>query len=121
MAFWEKFNKHFCVGAWIKYPFKEVKAQKYYTFDDLVFTEHKYDRNGIMAKMFFPNGYGVGVVQFFGSYTNDDPNLWELAVLRGNKDDWSLTYSTDIADDVVGYLTKDQVTDYMKRIQDLKT
>lgn len=33
------------------------------TFEDLKFEPHK-TGNGLMARLFFPNGYGVSVVRF---------------------------------------------------------
>lgn len=91
-------------------------------FDDLVFEPHTMG-NGLMSKMFFPNGYGISVVRFKspfgggGSYTNGDQ--WEVAVLLGDEQNWDLCYTTDITNDVIGHLTDDDVTDIMERIQKL--
>lgn len=92
------------------------------TFENLVFETHPMG-NGFMSKMFFPNGYGVSVVRFKspfgggGSYTNGDQ--WEVAVLKGNHEDWDLCYDTDITNNVIGYLTDNEVTEIMGRIQNL--
>ena len=92
------------------------------TFKDLDFQTHP-NANGLQATHFFPNGYGVSVVRFkaggiYGSYTNGESD-WELAVLKGNKKKWSLTYNTPITEDVLGYLSEKDVTDTMKKIQSL--
>ena len=91
------------------------------TFENLVFETHPMG-NGFMSKMFFPNGYGISVVRFKspfggGSFTNGDQ--WEVAVLKGNHEDWDLCYDTDITNNVIGYLTDNEVTEIMGRIQNL--
>lgn len=94
------------------------------TFDDLEFIPHL-SGNGKQSKMFFPNGYAISVVrfkladgQFYGSYTNNETE-WEVAVLIGDETDWNICYTTPIANDVIGYLNKDGVTQIMKEIQEL--
>lgn len=62
----------------------------------------------------FENGYGASVVR--GMYTYGGPDLYELAVLDHNKD---LCYTTPITNDIVGYLTPDEVTSYLDRIAQL--
>ena len=84
---------------------------------------------GTQCLIFFPNGYGASIVQFYitpmfsgrkvGSY-GIDQNLWELAILKGEEGNWDLTYSTPIADDVIGHLTEDEVGDYLDQIQSLE-
>lgn len=52
----------------------------------------------------FPNGFGASVVRGTFSYGGDE-GLYELAVLhRGD-----ITYETPITDDVLGYLSDDEV------------
>jgi hypothetical protein len=82
------------------------------TFKDLEFKPRSIG-NGLQARMDFDNGYGVSVVSFSGSYGY--PNLWEVAVVY----EGSLTYNTDITDDVIGYQTDQDVTDVMKKVQAL--
>ena len=83
------------------------------TFKDLEFKPHPIC-NGLQAVMNFGNDYGVSVVKFNGSYGYHQ-DLWEVAILY--KD--SLTYNTDITDDVLGYQTEQDVTDVMKKVQAL--
>jgi hypothetical protein len=88
------------------------------TFKDLEFKKHLAFKGGVHALIFFPNGYGASVVNGDGSYTSNNTQ-YELAVLKGNKDDWGLNYDTHITDDVLGYLSSEDVTEIMKKIQSL--
>lgn len=85
------------------------------TFDDLEFKPHPYGE-GVASQIVFDNGYGASVVSFESSY-GGKKGLYELAVLDK---DGKLTYDTPITNDVVGYLSPEQVTEYLFRIQDLK-
>lgn len=82
-------------------------------FEDLEMKPHMIG-NGTMSRMMFDNGYGVSVVRFQGSY-GWDSGLYELAVLHGDE----ICYSTEITDDVIGYLTPEDVTEIMERVQNL--
>lgn len=92
-------------------------------FKDLIFNQHE-AWEGLQAVMFFENGYGISVIRFkidnicYGSYT-DNETEWEIAILYGNNEKFGITYNTPITDDVIGHLTDDEVTDIMKRIQEL--
>ena len=111
------------------------------TFKDLVFKPHL-SGSGLMSRLHFDNGYGVSVVRFkrdslgagsivrdlalllngeteamdsgYGSYT-DNENEWELAVLKDNV----ICYDTYLTKDVLGHLSNEQVTDIIKRVQEL--
>lgn len=74
--------------------------------------------NGVQAKQFFENGYGVSVVQHSFSYGNED-DLYELAVLKGNENNWEITYDTPITSDVLGHLNKYEVVNYVKQVKEL--
>ena len=82
-------------------------------FNDLEF-ESRGCRDGQQASLQFENGFGVSVIKGFGSYSDED-SPYELAVLWGNQ----LCYSTPITNDVMGYLTSEEVTEIMKQIQNL--
>ena len=71
---------------------------------------------GKKARMHFDNGFGVSVVSHSYSYGGRD-GLYEVAVL--DSDD-NLTYDTPVTNDVMGYLTEEDVTDVMKQVQELK-
>lgn len=62
----------------------------------------------------FANGYGASVITGGIAYCNEG-QPYELAVL---KDD-DLCYDTPITDDVIGYLTSNEVYDLLDRIEQL--
>lgn len=91
-------------------------------FKDLEFKTHQ-TGEGQQATMMFENGYGVSVVRFkvmgrYGSYTSNESE-WELAVLKGDEKEWSLTYETPITDDVMGHLSEEEVSEVMQKVQEL--
>ena len=84
------------------------------TFNDLDFQSMQFGI-GVIARINFDNGYGASVVKSVYSYGGNQ-DLYELAVI---KDD-AICYDTPITDDVIGYLTEDDVTKYLGQIQELK-
>ena len=89
-------------------------------FSDLNFQPHSnYPDSGIAARHFFPNGYGISVVRFPGSYGANE-GLYELAVLQGLEDEWEICYDTPITDDVMGYLTIEDVETVLNQVEKLK-
>lgn len=97
-------------------------------FTDLNFQPHpNYRGDGIQAKHFFPNGYGVSVVQFPGSY-GFEQGLYELAVLKKYVQKgygahlywgWKICYDTPITDDVIGHLSEEDVDDLLLQVENL--
>ena len=87
------------------------------TFEDLVFVDETMYDNKVWSRsyMMFDNGYGVSVVRGPHSYGGQS-GLYELAVLDDNG---FITYGTHITDDVLGFLTPDDVTRHMIEIQEL--
>jgi hypothetical protein len=73
---------------------------------------------GIQYLVFYPNGYGASIVQHRFSY-GSDKGLWELAVIKGNDEDWSICYSTPITSDVEGRLTESEVDELLTKIEAL--
>ena len=69
---------------------------------------------GIQARINFDNGYGASVIKSPHSYGGNQ-DLYELAIIKDN----AICYDTLITDDVLGYLTEDDVTKYLKQIQNL--
>lgn len=74
-----------------------------------------FDTPGVQYKFKFDNGYGASVIKHYGSY-GYELDLWELAVLGPDGD---LNYGTSITDDVLGYLTDEEVRETLKQIQEL--
>jgi hypothetical protein len=91
----------------------KTKTEKMKKFKDLEFKSKDY-KDGQASRMEFDNGYGVSVICGFGAYGNTDAP-YELAILKNG----SLCYDTEITRDVIGYLTPDDVTKYMKQVQEL--
>lgn len=87
------------------------------TFKDLEFKSRATFFSGeeLYAVMNFDNGYGISVLQSKYAYCDKKKNTYEVAILRGDR----ICYDTPITDDVLGYQTKEQVTEVMKRIQEL--
>ena len=84
-------------------------------FEDLDFVRLDRHMNGVSARMMFENGYGVSVICHSFSYGGKS-GLYELAVLD---DKGKLTYDTPVTNDVLGYLTPDDVTKTMELVQSL--
>lgn len=69
----------------------------------------------------FPNGYGASIVRGYGTYGYEQ-GLYELAVIRfvgDDPDDFGLCYSTPITDDVLGYLSIEDVAVLLLRVAKL--
>ena len=85
------------------------------TFEDLVFNPHPcpfgFDTQAVME---FPNGWGLSVVN--GEYAYCDEDTYEVEIL------WlgGIDYSTELTDDVLGYQTPEEITDIMKKLQEMK-
>jgi hypothetical protein len=87
------------------------------TFSNLKFTT---DEMGEHAFHFYNNHYGVSVVRGPYTYGGRD-GLYELAVVYmapGDKES-QLVYDTPITNDVMGYLTPDNITDVMAQVEAL--
>ena len=68
----------------------------------------------------FDNDYGASIIKHWGSYGYED-DLFELAVLHFDKNGNSeITYNTPITDDVIGYLSNNDVIRYLNKIKNLK-
>lgn len=65
----------------------------------------------------FPNGYGASIIKHCESYGGED-DLFELAVILYDENgEWDLCYTTDITDDVIGYLNNNDVLELLERIK----
>jgi hypothetical protein len=86
-------------------------------FSDLKFKLHPIG-DGVQAIQCFPNGYGVSVVRFPGSYGYEQ-DLYEVAVVKGNEDDYELCYDTLVTDDVMGHRDEQDIENIMEEVQAL--
>ncbi len=86
-------------------------------FTDLNFNDHP-NWDGVQAKHFFDNGYGVSVIKSSNSY-GGSLDLYELAVLKGVEDDWKICYDTVITDDVLGHLSEEEVEVLLYEVENL--
>jgi len=77
------------------------------------------DSLGTRVVFKFQNEYGASVIK--GQYTYGGPvGLYEVAVLRWNDEfNYEIDYSTPITDDVIGYLTTEEVVELLYKIQTL--
>jgi hypothetical protein len=92
----------------------QILGLEYKTFEDIDF-ERNEDLDGVVGRIMFDNGYGASVVRHIMSY-GGKLGLYELAILDKEGD---LTYDTPITNDVIGYLTPEEVTNYLIKIQEL--
>ena len=89
------------------------------TFNDLKFEARKGGLlSGVQALVFFSNGYGASVIKGRGSY-GGNKDLYELAVVKTEGDNWDICYTTEITDDVIGFLTEDGITHILGQIEAL--
>ena len=63
----------------------------------------------------FENNYGASVVKNSFSYGGTQ-GKWELAVIKFDGEDFELVYDTPITSDVIGYLSWDNVEEYLDQI-----
>jgi hypothetical protein len=78
-------------------------------------TETKAHPFGGTIKIYnFSNGYGASVVNNSHSYGGEE-GLWELAVRQGD----AINYDTPITDDVLGWLSDQDVENTLDQIQAL--
>lgn len=80
---------------------------------------HPVDLSGTHKIYRFENDFGASVVKFKYSYGGDQ-GLFELAVIEFKNDDdssWQFCYTTPITNDVIGYLTSQEVEKYLDEIE----
>jgi len=84
---------------------------------DIEFEDHPNKGYGFdrRAKVFFDNGYGASIVTGSAAYTNNE-SPYELAILKGDDGESSITYETPLTDDVLGYLDDAAVNSYLDKI-----
>jgi hypothetical protein len=94
------------------------------TFDNIEFKTHA-SGDGVHGLIFFPGGYGLSVVRFRnpfgrgGSYTSNDTEDYEVAIIKGTKDQWEICYDTKLTNDVLGFQTKEDINKIISHVQRL--
>ena len=93
----------------------------YKTFDDLKFEQRKDflsfgDERAYQAVIEFENGYGVSVLLGTLFYSNG-VDTYEIACIKN--DHCVYPKGSSFEYDVIGYRTKDEITELMKEIQEL--
>ena len=87
------------------------------TFKDLEFKKLP-DLSGIYCRIIFENGFGASIVKHKYSYGGKD-GLYEIAVLDDIKGS-PISY-TSVTDDVLGYLSEDDVMFHLNEIKNLQS
>ena len=88
-------------------------------FDTVVFKELNFQPHpngrGNQCIVQFPNGYGASIVKGEYTYGSKD-GLYEMAIFGK---DGNISYSTPITDDVLGYLSEEDVEKTLTEIKNL--
>jgi hypothetical protein len=87
-------------------------------FSDLNFQPHPSWSDGVQARHFFNNGYGISVIRSQYSY-GGSKGLYEAAVLKGEKGNYTLYYESEITDDVLGFQSEEQIESVLSEIEKL--
>jgi hypothetical protein len=86
---------------------------------EVTFYVHEPWLGGERYEVHFGNGYGASVIRNaseLGYSYGGREGLWELAVLSDNNGRWEITHDTTITDDVLGWLTEEDVINTLKKI-----
>jgi hypothetical protein len=94
-----------------------------YDFNDLIFEPREHRMSGFAAELNFKNGYGISVICGERYYCSPRVNLsdalsykeYEVGLLKGG----SLTYDTPYDNEVLGYVSKSDITMIMDKLQSL--
>lgn len=97
-----------------------MKKQLNHLFQEYL-KEVDYDFFGGSRYVFiFENEYGASVISRIGSYGGRE-GLWEIAVLKNDGNGkYNICYDSGITDDVIGYLSDEQVNEYLGMIKNLQ-
>jgi hypothetical protein len=94
----------------------EIVEAEYKIFKDLEFVPTEEFLNGIKTTLHFDNEYGISVVRHKYSY-GSGLDLYEMAIMNKDND---IVYDTPVTNDVLGYLTENDVSNYMIKVQRLE-
>ena len=91
-----------------------VETSNTVEFKDLVFNKATHAKQ---ALVWFDNGYGASIITS-ELITGARKGHYELAVL--DKESGNIVYDTEITDNVLNFLNKDEVSEVLVRIKNLK-
>lgn len=80
------------------------------------------NNSGYQMIVKFDNGFGASIINNIYSHTRNDQEF-ELAVIEKTgeeQNDWELCYTTEITDDIIGYLSEEEIIEYLYKIKDLE-
>jgi hypothetical protein len=89
------------------------------TFSDLEFHYHAEYEGATEAFKFFPNGYGVWVTGGH-PFAGDGKETFEIHILEGVEDEYTVLFFNDLCDFSLPYLTRDKVQETLNYIQTLE-
>ena len=84
------------------------------TFKDLEFEMHhllSYEKHAVME---FENGYGISVI-FGEQFYSNGVDTYEVAIIKDNH----VCFDTPLTDTVLAYQSEDEVTEIMRKVQEL--
>ena len=88
------------------------------SFDKYI-KSHRLEKDSNSCVYQFENGYGASIIRGKHTY-GGDLGLFELAVLKFiSDDDFMLCYDTPITEDVIGYLSLDELAPLLQQIKEL--
>jgi hypothetical protein len=96
------------------------------TYRDLKWWQHQHWERAKYAVLHFDNGYGLSIISgwdgspgfFRGPYAGAD--TYEAAVIKQAEDgEYDLCYDTHLTDDVLKYLTEDELIHVIDEVQQL--
>mgnify|MGYP003137447619 CR=1 FL=1 len=97
---------------------KHAKELEIVTFAQLKFEPHRMG-TGVHATYFTGNGYGVSVIQTPFSY-GGPLGQYEVAVVKGDHNEWHLNYDTPVTSDVIGWCDPDRVVEIIAQVAALQ-
>ena len=84
--------------------------------EKLVTTRNPHLFEGIQYLFRFDNNFGASVVKSRYTY-GGDKDLWEMALIYYTHSDYFLMYINDFEEDVIGYLTDEEVNKLLEKIE----
>ena len=73
---------------------------------------------GVQATIFFDNGHGASIIKTPYGYGGKE-GFYGLAVIKANENGWDLNFNTPITNNVLGYLTENDLLNYLEKIKKL--